>query len=334
MSSTVPRHFRDELARTGTDAASLQATLSAVNADLVAATPACDQASTAVVSLSQERDAAVVELQAAQADRAQSPCAAEAAQRLNAPLEEDVRRMNALLTAYAEERQRDLARLRDLEKSVSSASAARIAAEANAARASTTELQSVGRVQCFRSALLEYRRVAARRLERLAVREREQAHHIIDVNELLAQSQRVHSERAAAWRCLLREARLGRELARLVSDDLARRLDAMVATGDGTLDLAGLLRRLETQLEPATRAAVPQGSDGSSRTTGVPSGVPTTPAVPTGPAQPVFPRSSAPATTGSTSISCSRSGHAASVPRTPGRPGRGSVPSPGPPQPR
>ncbi|GMF37489.1 unnamed protein product [Phytophthora fragariaefolia] len=285
MSSTVPRHFRDELARARTDAASLQATLSAVNAELVAATSARDQASNAIVSLSQERDATVAELQAVQADLAQSRCASEAAQRLNAPLEEDVRRINALLTAHAEERQRDLARLRDLETSVSSASADRIAAEANAARAGIAELQS--------------------------------ARGITDLDERMAQSQREHSERAAAWRRLLREARLGRELARLVRDDLARRLDAMVATDGGTLDLAGLLRSLETQLELACRAAVPQGSDGSSRTTGVPTGVPTPPAAPTGPAHPVFPRPSTPATTGSTPISCSRSGRAASVPRTP-----------------
>ncbi|GMF37418.1 unnamed protein product [Phytophthora fragariaefolia] len=301
VSSTVPPHFQDELARARADAASLQATLSAVNAELAAATSARDQTSTAAVSLSQERDAAVAELQAAQADLTQSRCVAEAAQRLNVPLEEDVRRVNALLTAHAGERQRDLARLRDLEASVSSASAARIAAEASAACAGTAELQSVGRAQRFRYVLLEYRRVAARRLERLAVREREQARRITDLDErLLAHSQREHAERPAAWRRLLREARLGRELARLVRDDLARRLDTMVAAGGGTLDLAGLQRRLETQLEPASRAAVPQGFDGSSRTTGVPSGVPTPPAVPTGPTQPVFPRPSTPATTGST----------------------------------
>ncbi|GMF39300.1 unnamed protein product [Phytophthora fragariaefolia] len=198
----------------------------------------------------------------------------EAAQWLNVQLEEDVRRMNALLTAHAEERQRELARLRDLEASVSSASAARIAEEVNAALAGTAELQSVGRAQRFRSALLEYRRVAARRLEHLAVREREQARRITDLDERLAQSQREHAERAAAWRRLLREARLGRELTGLVRDDLARRLDTMVAARGGTLDLAGLLRRLETQLELASRAAAPQGSDGSSRTTGAPSGVP------------------------------------------------------------
>ncbi|GMF15658.1 unnamed protein product [Phytophthora fragariaefolia] len=94
----------------------------------------------------------------------------------------------------------------------------------------------------------------------------------------------------------------------------------MVAAGGGTLDLAGLLRCMEAQLEPAS-------SDGASRTAGAPSGVPTPPAVPTGPTQSVSPRPSTPATMGSTPTSRISSGRAASVSCTPGRSGGASTPS-------
>ncbi|GMF15540.1 unnamed protein product [Phytophthora fragariaefolia] len=162
-SSVASRDLQDELTRAHADVASLQAALSAVNAELATSVAACAQASDETASLGWERDSLADQLRATQSDLAQGQCAAEAEARLHAFLEEDVRRVNALLVAQAEESQRDHTRIHDLEASLSSASAARVVVEADAARTRRGERQAVGRAQRFHVALLESRTDAARR---------------------------------------------------------------------------------------------------------------------------------------------------------------------------
>ncbi|GMF43514.1 unnamed protein product [Phytophthora fragariaefolia] len=248
-SSVASCGLQDELTRALADVASLWATLSTVNAELATSVAAWTQASDESASIGRERDALADELRATQSDLAQRHCTAEAAARLHAPLEEDVRRVNALLVAHAEERQRDITHIHASKASLSSASAARVVAEANAARARRDELQLVGRAQRFRAAMLESRRAAVRRRELLAARVCEQDRYTAEQDERLAQAQHEQAERASDWWRLLREARLGRELAGLVRDEFAQCLTTMVSAGGGTLNVSDLVRRLETQLE-------------------------------------------------------------------------------------
>ncbi|GMG14714.1 unnamed protein product [Phytophthora fragariaefolia] len=114
-----------ELVAAQADLVSTRATLSAVNSHLSTVTAERDQASGA--STGERHDL--------QDQLARSQHETGSARQLIAPLESDDRRVNTLLVAHAEEHQRDLAGIRDLETSWSSSEAVRMAAQADVTHA-------------------------------------------------------------------------------------------------------------------------------------------------------------------------------------------------------
>ncbi|OWY91659.1 hypothetical protein PHMEG_00039671 [Phytophthora megakarya] len=129
----------------------------------------------------------------------------------NQPLQDDLRRVSALLVAHAEEHQQDGART------------ARAAGLENA----------------------------------LALSQQASQAEIARLGDLIDQSDLVYTERTMTWRRLLREARAGRESARLVHDALVTRLSDMVTAVGGSLDVTQLVRSLESRVEASTYAATP-----------------------------------------------------------------------------
>uniref|UniRef100_H3GXN5 Uncharacterized protein n=1 Tax=Phytophthora ramorum TaxID=164328 RepID=H3GXN5_PHYRM len=181
---------------------------------------------------------------------------AAAARALSQPFQSDLQRVNALLVAHAEEHQRDVTRIHNLEISVSAAEVARVAAQAYLVRAQAEELRASSRSVGYRSGLVAARRKTS--LRRTAVLSRSQRldAHNVELERQDAQVVRERDERTTAWRRLLREARLGRESARRVRDALATRLMTMVFSIGGSLDVDGLLRDLEADAESAANSAV------------------------------------------------------------------------------
>ncbi|KAG6622699.1 uncharacterized protein IUM83_09283 [Phytophthora cinnamomi] len=196
------------------DLASTRAALPAVNAQLETVMAERDQALSESVEHGRQHDAVVEELRDARDQLVRSQRETESARQLNTPLEADVRR--GLLVAHAEERQRDLARIRDLKASLSSSEAARIAAQADLTRAQAEELRASSRADRFRDGLREARDQAARQQTTGAARVHRLSTRVVGLEEELARTPRNRDERAAVWRCLLREAPLGREQARRV----------------------------------------------------------------------------------------------------------------------
>ncbi|GMF28757.1 unnamed protein product [Phytophthora lilii] len=181
----------------------------------------------------------------------------ESAHSLNEPIHDDLRRVNALLTAYAEERQRDLGRVRDLEASVSTAEAVRIAAQAEQARSQAAETQAVARSARYRRGWLDIRRSAAQARAASEDRVHRLGSRVVDLEAELDRVRRDLDDRAAAWRRLLREARRGRESAHRVNTALSARLVAVVDAAGGTIAVDELIRSIETSVGPAVASAVP-----------------------------------------------------------------------------
>ncbi|KAG6616234.1 uncharacterized protein IUM83_03744 [Phytophthora cinnamomi] len=223
-----------EMAAVQADLASTRVTLSAVNARLVTVMAERDQASSESVEHGRQRDAVAEELRVVREQLVRSQRETESARQLNTPLEADVRRLNVLLVAHAEERQRDLARIRDLEASLSSSEAARIAAQADLTRAQAEELRASSRADRFRDGLREARDQAARQQATGAARVHRLSTRMVGLEEELARTLRDRDERAAAWRRMLREARLGRERARRVCDLLSGRLASVITSVGGS----------------------------------------------------------------------------------------------------
>ncbi|EGZ05769.1 hypothetical protein PHYSODRAFT_251488 [Phytophthora sojae] len=222
-----------------------------------AATRERDQARQAQARAEQQRDALVEDLRVTRNSLAQSRAETESAQRMNDPLQADVRRVNALLVAHAEELQRETARIRELETTAATASTARVVAEAETARAQANELQAVSRSGQYRTGWLAMRRrllqqsdAAGAHIRRLSVR-------VADLADERDLAVRERGERAMAWRRMLRDARRSRELAQRVRDDLAGKLASSVSSVGGTIDTAGLIRRLEATYAAEANAAVP-----------------------------------------------------------------------------
>ncbi|KAE8973021.1 hypothetical protein PF011_g25416 [Phytophthora fragariae] len=249
-----------------------------------------DQARQAVAVLEQGRDAAVaerdqarLELTAQRQQRAlvaeelrvtrmslsQSRAESEAAQNLNVPLQDDLRRANALLVVHAEELRRGATRIHELEESVATATTLRVAAESEMARAQTGELGAASRAAQYRAGWVSVRWSSQRRREAVGAHVHRLNARVVELEEERDLAIRERDERAAAWRRMLRDARRGRELAQRVRDELADRLAGVVMGAGGHIDTAGLIRQLEATFAAAIDAAVP-----------LPPAVPTSAAVP------------------------------------------------------
>ncbi|OWZ12054.1 hypothetical protein PHMEG_00014846 [Phytophthora megakarya] len=172
----------------------------------------------------------------------------------NAPLQDDLRRVNALLVAHAEEHQRDVTRLRYLEALASAAETARVTAQAARDDAQALLPPATSRADAFRVALVSSRRAASQRrtqaqdherrlqarlvsLENALSRRRRTARvEVARLERLIDDSDRAYTERTLTWCRLLREARIGREAARQVCDALVGRLRDMSLAVGGYLD--------------------------------------------------------------------------------------------------
>ncbi|OWY93673.1 hypothetical protein PHMEG_00036848 [Phytophthora megakarya] len=212
-------------------------------------------------------------------DLAQARDELAVARTAHVPLQTDLRRVNALLVAHAEEHQRDVTRIRDLEETVSVAETARVTAQAKLAEAREEVQPLSDRADLFRTALLSAQLVAARRRQEdealavqltahltasertLAETRRESEARVARLEGIIDDSDRTYNDRTATWRRLLREARVGREIARRVRDALTSRLSTMVTSIGGTMDSAALVRSLEASMEAAVYAAVPLPPD-------------------------------------------------------------------------
>ncbi|EGZ06936.1 hypothetical protein PHYSODRAFT_341104 [Phytophthora sojae] len=216
-----------------------------------------DQARQAQAGVEQQRDALVEDLRVARNSLAQRRAETESAQRLNDPLQADVRRVNALLVAHAEELQRETARIRELEETVAAASTARVVAEAETARAQANELQAASRSGQYRTGWLAMRRRSLQRRDAAGAHIRRLSVRVADLADERDLAVRERDERAVAWRRMLRDARRSRELAQRVRDDLAGKLANSVSSVGCTIDTADLIRRLEATYAAEVNAAIP-----------------------------------------------------------------------------
>ncbi|EGZ13314.1 hypothetical protein PHYSODRAFT_259165 [Phytophthora sojae] len=154
----------------------------------------------------------------------------ESTQRMNDPLQADVRRVNALLVAHAEELQRETARIRELETTAATASTARVVAEAKTARAQANELQAVSRSGQYRTGWLAMRRRLLQQSDATGAHIRRLSVRVADLADERDLAVRERDERAMAWRRMLRDARRSREFAQRVRDDLAGKLASSVSS--------------------------------------------------------------------------------------------------------
>ncbi|KAE9239531.1 hypothetical protein PF002_g10236 [Phytophthora fragariae] len=193
-----------------------------------------DRARQAVVPLEQQRDAAVAERDqarlalTAQRQRrvlvaeeprvtclslSQSRAESEAAQNLNVPLQDDLRRANALLVAHAEELRRGATRIHELEESVATATTLRVAAESEMGRAQAGELGAASRAAQYRAGWISVRRSSQRHREDDGAQVCRLHARVVELEGERDLAIRERDERAMAWRRMLRDARRGRELA-------------------------------------------------------------------------------------------------------------------------
>ncbi|OWZ02477.1 hypothetical protein PHMEG_00025953 [Phytophthora megakarya] len=182
------------------------------------------------------------------------------------PLQTNLRRVNALLVAHAEEHQRDVTCIRDLEEAVSVAETARLTAQAELTEAhEEVQLSLIAQTS---SALLYYRRnegevLPVQLTSRLTASERTLAEtrRESEARGIIDDSDRTYNDRTATWRRLIREGLVGCEIARRVRDALTSRLSTMLTSIGGTMDSAALVRSLEASMEAALYAAVPLPPD-------------------------------------------------------------------------
>ncbi|EGZ12929.1 hypothetical protein PHYSODRAFT_511923 [Phytophthora sojae] len=182
------------------------------------------------------------ELRAARASLSQSRMNIEAAQNLNVPLQDDLRRVNALLVAHAEELRRGATRIHELEESVATATTLRVAAESEMSRAQAVELCATSRAAQYRAGWLSMRRSSQQRRGGVGAQTHRLSARVAELEEERDLAIRERDERAVAWRRMLRDARRGRELARRVCDELADRLAGVVTRVGGQIDSADLVR--------------------------------------------------------------------------------------------
>jgi hypothetical protein len=171
-------------------------------------------------------------------------------------LETDLRRVTALLTAHAEEHQRDLAHIRELEGSVSRAESARVVADSARSEAEVAVLRVESQASSYRRLLQESRRHGREQARTLLSQTQRLESRMMELDQVRARASREHADQVADWRRLLRRARTGRESALRVRNALGARLVASVTQIGGTLDVDGLMRQLEREVEAAAHAAV------------------------------------------------------------------------------
>ncbi|KAE8998899.1 hypothetical protein PR002_g18611 [Phytophthora rubi] len=228
-----------------------------------------DQARLELIAQRQQRALVAEELRVTRTSLSQSRAESEAAQNLNVPLQDDLRRANALLVAHAKELRRGATRIHELEESVATATTLRVAAESEMARAQAGELGAASRAAQYRAGWMSVRRSSQRRREAVGAQVYRLNARVVELEEERDLAIRERDERAAAWHRMLRDARRGRELAQRVRDELADRLAGVVMGTGGHIDTAGLIRQLEVTFAAAIDAAVP-----------LPPAVPTSAAVP------------------------------------------------------
>ncbi|OWZ01583.1 hypothetical protein PHMEG_00026996 [Phytophthora megakarya] len=250
--------FGDELSRFRADLSSAQASVQSERSRVCSVTSERDS-----VRADSERRRVLCDTTAAVLDDARdsldrSRRELNVARAANQPLQDDLRRVIALLMAHAEEHQRDVARIRDLETSSSTAEAARVSAQADRDSAQAGVLPLAGYISVRVGRCASFRHSAAP-----ADTGAQQASlaEIARLEGLIDQSDLAYTEHTMTWRRLLREARAGRESARLVGDALMTRLSDMVTAVGGFLDVTQLVRSLESRVEASTYAATPLPPD-------------------------------------------------------------------------
>ncbi|EGZ17839.1 hypothetical protein PHYSODRAFT_331766 [Phytophthora sojae] len=216
-----------------------------------------DQARRAQAGVEQQRDALVENLRVTRNSLAQSQAETESTRRLNDPLHADIRRVNALLVAHAEELQRETARIRELEETAAAASTTRVVAEAETARDQANELQAASRSGQYRTGWLAMRRRSLQRGDTAGAHIRRLSVRVADLADERDLAVRERDERAVVWRRMLRDALRSRELAQRVRDDLAGKLANSVSSVGGTIDTADLIRHLEATYAAEVNAAIP-----------------------------------------------------------------------------
>ncbi|KAG6582983.1 uncharacterized protein IUM83_06089 [Phytophthora cinnamomi] len=156
-------------------------------------------------------------------------------------MQDDLRRANALLVAHAEEPRRSATRIQDLEKFLSIAGDASIAADAEATRAQADELQAVSRAEKYRTGWRDMRRTSSQ-LPGVA-RSRRLSTRVVELESEVDQAVRERDEGAVAWCRLIREERRGRKSTQRVRDLLASRLaNAVISVGD-SVNTSDLIRQ-------------------------------------------------------------------------------------------
>ncbi|KAE8978525.1 hypothetical protein PR002_g24697 [Phytophthora rubi] len=228
-----------------------------------------DQARLELTAQRQQRALVAEELRVTRTSLSQSRAESEAAQNLNVPLQDDLRRANALLVAHAEELRRGTTRIHELEESVATATTLGVAAESEMTRAKAGELGAASRAVQYRAGWMSVRRSSQRRREDDGTQVRRLNARVVELEGERDLAIRERDERAVAWRRMLRDARRGRELAQRVRGELADRLAGVVMGAGGHIDTAGLIRQLKATFAAAIDAAVP-----------LPPAVPTSAAVP------------------------------------------------------
>ncbi|KAE9314671.1 hypothetical protein PR003_g19182, partial [Phytophthora rubi] len=236
-----------------------------------------DQARQASAILEQQHAATVEEPRVARDSLSQSHTEVESAPRLNAPLQDDLRRVNALFVAHAEELRRGTTRIHELEGTVATASTLRVAAESEMARAQASELQATSRSALYRAGWLCMRPASERRREAVDAHVRRLSIRLPELEEERDLAVRERDERAVAWRRKLREARRGREMAQRVRDELA----GIVMSVGGQIDTVDLVRRLKATFTAEVNAAIPLPPADPSQTAALATPVGPVPVVPT-----------------------------------------------------
>ncbi|KAE8988298.1 hypothetical protein PR003_g25192 [Phytophthora rubi] len=216
-----------------------------------------DQARLELTAQRQQRALVAEELRVTRTSLSQSRAESEAAQNLNVPLQDDLRRANALLVAHAEELRRGTTRIHELEESVATATTLRVAAESEMTRAKAGELGAASRAVQYRAGWMSVRRSSQRRREDDGTQVRRLNARVVELEGERDLAIRERDERAVAWRRMLRDARRGRELAQRVRGELADRLAGVVMGTGGHIDTAGLIRQLKATFAAAIDAAVP-----------------------------------------------------------------------------
>jgi hypothetical protein len=155
-----------------------------------------------------------------------------------------------------------------VEGSVSRAESGRVVADSARSEAEVAVLRVESRASSYRRLLQESRRHGREQVRTLLGQTQRLESRVMQLDQERARTSREHADQERArtsrehadqvadWRRLLRRARTGRESALRVRNALSARLVTSVAQIGGTLDVDGLMRQLEREVEAAAHAAV------------------------------------------------------------------------------